>query len=165
VICLTIQGDTTVIMSLHPPVYALNCFGSRCRIAARAWRTDSRRAEQWRARHHQKLQAEGEGVGVADMADLPLLTEAVGEVIKLRLVEWWQKSISRYRSKQRATPDERREDGKRRRKFMSRILEEDSSAEARAVNVDLDAVSEAETLDVFILVMKRVLKEEVPAIT
>ena len=98
--------------------------------------------EQWRARHNQKMQAAGEGVGVADMADLPLMTEAVGEVIKLRLIEWWQKSISRYRSKQRATSAQRREDGKRRHRFVSRILEEDASAEERKVNVDLDAVSE-----------------------
>ena len=107
------------------------------------------------------MQAAGEGVGVADMADLPLMTEAVGEVIKLRLIEWWQKSISRYRSKQRATSAQRREDGKRRQRFVSRILEEDASAEERKVNVDLDAVSEAETLDVLILVVKKVFKEEV----
>ncbi len=107
------------------------------------------------------MQAAGEGVGVADMADLPLMTEAVGEVIKLRLIEWWQKSISRYRSKQRATSAQRREDGKRRHRFVSRILEEDACAEERKVNVDLDAVSEAETLDVLILVVKKVFKEEV----
>ena len=148
-----------------PPGVSTKLRSSTCRFAARAWRTDPRRVEQWRARHHQKLQAEGEGVGVADMADLPLLTEAIGEVIKLRLVEWWQKSISKYRSKQRATSDERREDGQRKRAYMSRILEEDSSAEARAVNVDLDAISETETMDVLILVMKKVLKEEVTTIS
>ena len=79
--------------------------------------------EQWRARHQQKLQAEG--VGSADMADLPLMTEAVGEVIKLRMVEWWQKSLSRYRSKQRATPAERREALEGKRNLISRLLEDD----------------------------------------
>ena len=113
------------------------------------------------------------------MVELPLMTEAVGEVVKLRLVEWWQKSLSRYRSKQRATQvchvihvscifhrmdldpiihpvsmqDERREDIKRKRAFFSRILEDDSSAEARNVDVDLDAISEAETPDLILLVL------------
>ena len=128
----------------------------------RSWRVDPKRVEQWRARHQQKLQAEG--VGSADMADLPLMTEAVGEVIKLRMVEWWQKSLSRYRSKQRATPAERREALEGKRNFISRLLEDDSSAEARNVNVDLDAISEAETMDVLILVLKRVIKEEVTCV-
>jgi hypothetical protein len=43
-------------------------------------------------------------------------------------------------------------------------LEDDSSAEARNVNVDLDAISEAETMDVLILVLKRVIKEEVTCV-
>lgn len=44
---------------------------------------------------------------------------------------------------------------------MARLFEADEAAEGKGVNVDMDAVAETETMDVLMMVLKKVMKEEV----
>jgi hypothetical protein len=125
----------------------------------RDWRqSQPERIARWQK---ERLSGDLESFADGDISHGPPLTHVMGEVVKLRLVEWWHKAIQRYRAREQASAVQRQQLRQQRQRREIELLGPDDQADSNTLaSVDMEVLRAADSLEVLTLVARRTMRHE-----